>query len=169
MIRMMIVLWIVLAASVGVGLFLLKHEVQALEEQLAQTNRAIRVTQKGIHVLKAEWSFLNDPARLHRLAARHLGMTPLRPEQLTVAAALPAMLDGLARRLPSATAGRVPLPTPATTRNEREVARGNAGGRSSGTLVLAMRRAVSAVSAVKAPSVEAASNLPVRVIMTTKR
>ena len=164
MIRMMIVLWTVLAASVGVGLFLLKHEVQTLEEELAQTNRAIRVTQEGIHVLKAEWSFLDDPVRLHRLAARHLGMAPLKPEQVTLAAALPAVLDGLSRS--SANAGRSSLSIPATARLAHGAER---AGRSSGAPVLSGRRADSAVSAVKTSPVEAASTLPVRVIMTTKR
>lgn len=95
MIRIMVVLWTVLAASVGVGLFLLKHEVQTLEEELARLNQTIRSTQENIHVLKAEWSFLNDPARLHRLAERHLGMKVLKPEQITMAIALPAILDAL--------------------------------------------------------------------------
>lgn len=93
MIRIMVVLWTVLAAGVGVGLFLLKHEVQALEEELVRLNRAIRLTQENIHVLRAEWSFLNDPTRLHRLAEEHLGMTVLKPEQMVMTVALPAMLD----------------------------------------------------------------------------
>ncbi len=100
MIRIMVVLWAVLAAGVGVGLFLLKHEVQSLEDELVQANHAIRMTQESIHVLKAEWSFLNDPVRLHRLAERHLGMTLLKPGQVIVAAALPFVLDALEQSQP---------------------------------------------------------------------
>ncbi|MEO5373255.1 MAG: hypothetical protein H7840_03130 [Alphaproteobacteria bacterium] len=104
MIRIMVVLWTVLAAGVGVSLFLLKHEVQSLEDELNAVNRDIRAGHETIHVLKAEWSFLNDPARLRRLAETHLQMTSLRPEQITTVAVLPAALAAAAQGLPFAPA-----------------------------------------------------------------
>jgi hypothetical protein len=79
-IRGMTLLWTVLSLVVGIALFTLKHEVQELEGQLARVNRDIYQNQEAIHVLKAEWSFLNDPARLRDLSITVLGMQPVRAE-----------------------------------------------------------------------------------------
>lgn len=100
MIRIMVVLWTVLAAGVGVSLFLLKHEVQSLEDELNRVNRDIQASHEDIHVLKAEWSYLNDPARLRRLAETHLQMSALKPEQVTTVAAMPAALMAAEQGLP---------------------------------------------------------------------
>lgn len=98
MIRIMVALWSVLAVGVGVGLFLLKHEVQSLEDDLNRINRDIQARQESIHVLKAEWSFLNDPARLRRLAETHLHMTAPLPDQVTGAATMAAALTAMEQR-----------------------------------------------------------------------
>lgn len=89
MMRGMTILWAVLAVIIGIGLFLLKYEVRTLEGQLAGINRDIRANQEAIHVLRAEWSYLNDPERLRELNERHLGMKPFRGEQLANIADLP--------------------------------------------------------------------------------
>jgi len=87
------VLWIGLAACIGVGLFLVKHEVKDQERRLTALNAEIRANQESVHVLRAEWAYLNDPARLRALAERHLGMHPVQPTQM---ASLDAVLrDGL--------------------------------------------------------------------------
>lgn len=91
MMRGSTVLWVALAGVVGIGLFGLKYEVQALEDRLASINRQIRSDQETIHVLKAEWSFLNDPNRLRELAERHLAMRPVLPNQLSHVGALPVV------------------------------------------------------------------------------
>ena len=43
---------------------------------------AIVADQEGIHVLKAEWSHLNDVARIKDLASRYLNMKPTEPTQI---------------------------------------------------------------------------------------
>ncbi len=90
MIRAATVVWTTLAGCVGFGLFHLKHEVQALEDDLVRLNRQIVAEQQSIHVLKAEWSYINQPQRLEALARRHLDLVPMRPEQLGNPAAFPA-------------------------------------------------------------------------------
>ncbi len=89
MIRAAAVVWSVLAIAVGVGLFMLKYEVQGLEDELSRLNREIRADRAAVHVLEAEWSYLNDPARLRELATRHLGLVPLAPDQVSSLAQLP--------------------------------------------------------------------------------
>jgi cell division protein FtsL len=68
---------LLIAVAIGVGLFMVKYRVQDLEDQLVNLNREITNDQEAIHVLKAEWSHLNEPMRLKALAGRHLGMTPV--------------------------------------------------------------------------------------------
>ena len=77
MIRLGTVLWLVLVAFVGFGMFKVKYEVMDLEDALARTNRAIIADQDAIHVLKAEWAFLSQPSRLAELSKRHLDLVPL--------------------------------------------------------------------------------------------
>ncbi len=77
MFRNTTVLFAMVVGVLVVALFMLKHQVRALEEQLAHINRQIGDEQQQIHVLKAEWSHLNDPARLKELAKRHLNLEPV--------------------------------------------------------------------------------------------
>ncbi|HLI12700.1 MAG TPA: hypothetical protein VKY65_13985 [Alphaproteobacteria bacterium] len=74
-------MWLALVLAMGFGLFQLKYEVQGLEEELARTNRQILESEEAIHVLKAEWSYLNEPKRVETLARRYLGMQPLTGKQ----------------------------------------------------------------------------------------
>jgi len=74
---------ILLAAAIGLCLFLVKYEVQDLEDQLAGINRTIALDREAIHVLKAEWSHLNEAERLKLLADRYLDLGPLKTGQFT--------------------------------------------------------------------------------------
>lgn len=82
-------LWLALAAIVGFGLFHVKYKVQALEEELLRLNAAILKEQRQIHVLEAEWSYLNQPSRLEELAARHLDLAAAGASQIGTIADLP--------------------------------------------------------------------------------
>jgi len=90
---------VLLTVAVGTGLFLVKYRVQGLEEELQGLNRDIASDRQAIHVLKAEWSHLNDPKRLSKLAGRHLDMIPVAAGQVTTR-------NGMAARLPE----RMPIP-----------------------------------------------------------
>ena len=81
-------LWLTLAIIVGFGLFHVKYQVQALEEELARLNAAILKEQQQIHVLRAEWSYLNRPDRIAELAARYLELEPMKPAQIAAMGAL---------------------------------------------------------------------------------
>jgi hypothetical protein len=69
---MVTAVWMLLAMAAGGAMFMLKYRVQALEERLATVNHDIVRNMEAIHVLKAEWSFLNQPARLEELGRRYL-------------------------------------------------------------------------------------------------
>lgn len=89
MMRGATILWAILAVIAGTALFLLKYEVQAQEERLRDLRKDIVETEEGIHVLKAEWSYLNEPMRLREQAERHLGLKPMQPKQIVSIASLP--------------------------------------------------------------------------------
>jgi hypothetical protein len=81
--------WLFLALGIGIGLFQLKYRVQELEQNLAQTNRDILTNEEAIHVLKADWSYLNRPEKIDPLARRFLGLAPLTGSQYMTIADLP--------------------------------------------------------------------------------
>ncbi|AWK87509.1 cell division protein FtsL [Azospirillum thermophilum] len=73
--------WGGLIATAGGVLFQTSYEVQELEEKLASVNRRIVAEQESIQVLKAEWSFLNEPTRLETLARSHMALQPVEARQ----------------------------------------------------------------------------------------
>ncbi len=79
---------LLVAVAVGIGLFMVKYRVQDLEDQLVSLNRSIASDREAIRVLRAEWSHLNEPARLKVLAGRHLGMAAVPVETVATAAEL---------------------------------------------------------------------------------
>jgi hypothetical protein len=82
-------LWGALAIGVGVSLFLLKYKVQALENELIARQEQVIRDRSAIRVLQAEWTYLNDPERLRRLSAEHLGFAAAAPRNITTISALP--------------------------------------------------------------------------------
>lgn len=72
----------VLAVCVAVGLFQLKYEVAEQERQLACLSQDIFETEEAIHILEAEWSYLNEPKRLQKLAGNYLELDSSQPVQL---------------------------------------------------------------------------------------
>jgi hypothetical protein len=100
-----ILMWLSLAIMVGVGMFLVKYKVQALEDELIAKQEQIVRDRGAIRVLEAEWTYLNDPNRLRRLSAQHLGFGPSVPQNVTTLGALP-MRD--------AAGARVDTPAPST-------------------------------------------------------
>ena len=73
--RFTVIMWAALTVVVSVSLFLLKYQVQALEDQLQATYAQIERDKSAIRVLQAEWTYLNDPTRLRRLSEQHLGFS----------------------------------------------------------------------------------------------
>lgn len=81
-----------LAGVAGATLFSVSYDVSELETRLATLNRQIVDDQEATHVLRAEWSFLNQPARLEELSGRYLDLQPLTGAQIATADALPVRL-----------------------------------------------------------------------------
>lgn len=74
-------IWSILCVSIVFGLFIIKQRVQTLESELKRLNAEIITNRDANEVLKAEWSYLNEPARLEDLSKRLLNMKTPKPEQ----------------------------------------------------------------------------------------
>ncbi len=82
-------MWLALTVAVGVSMFLLKYKVQSLEEELVAKQVQIAQDHDAIRVLEAEWAYFNDPDRLRRLSAEHLGFVQPSADQVKTIAVLP--------------------------------------------------------------------------------
>jgi hypothetical protein len=95
MIRISAIVWVVVLALLGIGLFQVKYNVQSKERDLREVRRQIEANYNAVHVLQAEWSYLNDPLRLADLTRRHTGLVPTTPGQIGDFASLPLRIDDL--------------------------------------------------------------------------
>ncbi len=80
---------IALFAVMATGMFVIKNKVISLENELERINAQIRDDQNALHVLKAEWTYLNDPARIRNLSENHVHMKPVRGEQIISFSSIP--------------------------------------------------------------------------------
>lgn len=87
--RFVIVCWLLAGSVTALTLFQIKQEVLVLEQELQGLHRDILRKQEAIHVLEAEWSYLNSPDRLASLAERHLKLAPIPAERMIGFADLP--------------------------------------------------------------------------------
>ena len=67
----------------------MKNSVYRLEDELKEINQTIQTDIETIHILNAEWSKLNNPARLRALVADHIALNPIKAEQIINYSALP--------------------------------------------------------------------------------
>jgi cell division protein FtsL len=88
MIRPGALVWIGAIVAVAVALFLITYQVKNLEAEIEELNREAEAQEEAIHVLNAEWGFLNRPDRLADLAERHLALAPVNAAQLSAAKTL---------------------------------------------------------------------------------
>lgn len=59
-----------------------KYEARGLDEEIVALNKKIEEGRDAIAVLRAEWSLLNRPERIERLAEKHLKLGGTQPQQL---------------------------------------------------------------------------------------
>ena len=76
------VLFLLLAGGISMVLFSVKYQVHDLEEEQKRFVGELDDERRALHVLRAEWATLNDPDRIRELAQVHLGLVPIRPNQV---------------------------------------------------------------------------------------
>lgn len=82
-------IWLSAIAVAAFGLYRVKYEVQHLEQSLGLEHHSILQQQEALHILNAEWSYLNQPARIADLASRHLDLLPLSANKVVQLENLP--------------------------------------------------------------------------------
>ena len=93
MIRTLTVVWSLFALLVGSTIFVLKDEVKDQEARLRGLHQTILSRQESIHVLRAEWSYLNRPDQLAKHAGESLALVPLTAKQIRSFDSLPEPSD----------------------------------------------------------------------------
>jgi cell division protein FtsL len=63
-------------------IYQVKYEARALDAEIASLGKEIDTERDAIAVLRAEWSLLNRPERIERLAQKFLKLAPAKPAQL---------------------------------------------------------------------------------------
>ena len=63
-------------------IYQVKYESRALDAEIASLTEKIDEERDAIAVLRAEWSLLNRPERIERLAKKYLKLAPAKPSQL---------------------------------------------------------------------------------------
>ncbi len=111
MIRPVTCVCFLLACGSGLYLYQAKHRVNVLDHQIEKTIRATDAIREQIRLLHADWTLLNQPDRLQKLADQFLTLKTTNPAQFTSMAELDS-------RLPPVPPPEAPAPAPAATPDE---------------------------------------------------
>ena len=71
------------------SLYRVKQEARAEAYKVAEVRRDIAREEEAIDILKAEWSYLNQPSRIQDLAGRYLELKPTDVHQIVTLQDLP--------------------------------------------------------------------------------
>lgn len=77
---------VVVAASM---LYAVKYRVQGLRSQVAEISRQFEQEKEALHVVAAEWAYLNRPERLKSLNDKYLGAGSLTVDRIAEIEAIP--------------------------------------------------------------------------------
>lgn len=76
-------------AVLAIALYLVKYSVADVQRDLATMKTELATEKESLHLLSAEWAYLNRPERLRQLADRHLDMVPMDSRQIGNVEVLP--------------------------------------------------------------------------------
>jgi hypothetical protein len=71
-----IAIWVAVIMVSAFGLYRVKYEVQSIRAQIRETSAELAQERESLHVVAAEWAYLNRPERLQRLAEKYLNTDP---------------------------------------------------------------------------------------------
>lgn len=89
--------WLALVAAAAYAMFHVGFQVERLESNIAALNEKSAAEREALHVLRAEWSYLNRPGRLAKLSEQLLPhLQPPRTGQLRRLEELPETAEPVA-------------------------------------------------------------------------
>ena len=89
MIRVLNFIMIAMTLTICFGLYKITSESRATQKALEALEEKIQGEQKAITVLKAEWSYLAQPARLQGLSGKFLGLQAVAATQIGTISKIP--------------------------------------------------------------------------------
>ena len=89
MIRFSTFVWMLVIVVAAFFLYQVKYEVQNLRSQIAETSRELELERESLHVVAAEWAYLNRPERLQTLSAKYLSSASVMVNQIAEVEAVP--------------------------------------------------------------------------------
>ena len=91
MIRFVEIMMIGATIVVAIALYAVKYDTGNLASGIDELNRQIAEEREAIGILRAEWSLLNQPERIQKLADKHLKLEPVAARQIKSFADVPEM------------------------------------------------------------------------------
>ena len=82
MLRFVNVCHVLCLVALAYVIYQVKYETRAFDAEIASLTKKIDEERDAIAVLRAEWSLLNRPERIERLAKKYLKLAPAKPLQL---------------------------------------------------------------------------------------
>lgn len=82
MIRTLNIVLILAVVGLSFGLYDIKYRAEIADRRVQTITHQIASEQESIRVLRAEWSYLNQPERLQELAQRYTKLEPLQAAQI---------------------------------------------------------------------------------------
>jgi cell division protein FtsL len=104
-----VLFWFSLIIIASLALYRTSDRVHELNTQLRQVNADIESEQQSIHVLKAEWVYLANPARVEAAAHKHLALRPTSPQQVTALNTLSEVLPTRSEAMASVAISGTPI------------------------------------------------------------
>lgn len=94
--RLSTLVWMLVVVTATLLLYAVKYQVQGLRAQIAQTSRELNAEKESLHVVAAEWAYLNRPERLQMLANKYLGSTSITVDRVAEIEAIPVPKQSVA-------------------------------------------------------------------------
>jgi cell division protein FtsL len=104
-----VLFWFGLVIIASLALYRTSDRVHELNARLREVNTAIENEQQSIHVLKAEWVYLANPARVEAAAHKHLALRPTSPQQVTELSSLSEVLPTRSEAMASVAISGTPI------------------------------------------------------------
>jgi cell division protein FtsL len=71
-------------AALATVIYQVKYQARSLDEKIVLLQRQIEEERDSLAVVRAEWSLLNRPERIERLAKKYLELNPAHPQQIVI-------------------------------------------------------------------------------------
>ena len=84
MLRFVNVCLVLALVALAYVIYQVKYEARGLDERIAVLHKDIEKERDALAVARAEWSLLNRPERIERLAKKYLNLAPANPQQLVI-------------------------------------------------------------------------------------